>query len=245
MNILIIEDSPTISSIIERTLSSYGYVTQVIESRKSLKSFVRQLAFDVAIIDTNLEKCLSPDICSFIRDKFTTAYIMGINNKGSWKDKIEILNSGADDCMTFPFPTQELLARIQALLRRPKVKALPNLRYGSLRIDPRKMKAYHRKNHLDLTKKEYNLLEYLMRNKERTISRSELLDHVWDYKSVTTSNTVDVHIQKLRKKLRDNNQKYSNPENINPVTEIKTVHGIGYRLEKHNIEYGTDTIRPL
>lgn len=265
MTIVIIEDSKAISHIIERTLQSYGYLTNIFISSQPLKSIINNTPFDLIILSTNLEHCDSQDLCKFIRFKFPSTFIIGINSKGVWKSRTSILNNGADDCMSFPFPTQELLARIQTLLRRPRVPVQMNLKYGNIKLDPSLRKVYYNKKPLTLTKKEYHLLEYMMRNSERTITRSELLDHVWDYKRITGSNTIDVHIQKLRKKMRmvNNlneintthtavNDSYINPDiNFTIETEIQTVHGIGYRLDqnalkRNNRKFNTlDKLRPL
>jgi len=253
MTIVIIEDVKSISSIIQKTLHSYGYLVNSFLSSQPLKSIIKNTPFDLIILSTNLEHCDSQDLCKFIRQKYPSTFIIGINSKGSWTSRTDILNSGADDCLSFPFPTQELLARIQTLLRRPKTPVEMNLKYGNIKINPSLRKVYYNKRHLELTKKEYHLLEYMMRNSERTITRSELLDHVWDYKRITGSNTIDVHIQKLRQKMRSNNapltktnDSYINPsENFTIETEIQTVHGIGYRLDQNALKRNLQKESPL
>ena len=137
---------------------------------------------------------------------------------------MEFLQNGADDCLTFPFPTQELLARIHAMLRRPRKSTPAHISYGNILIKPEQRKAFYSKSPLDLTRKEYQVLEYFVRNKNRTITRSELLDHVWDYKRIINSNTVDVHIQKLRKKMRRNGRKR---DNENGVSEPQSRTSVG------------------
>lgn len=256
MTIVIIEDSKSISTIIQKTLQSYGYLTNTFISSQPLKSIINNTPFDLIILNTTLDHHDSQDLCKFIRLKFPSTFIIGINSKGSWKSRTEILNNGADDCLSFPFPTQEMLARIQTLLRRPRTPVVMNLKYGNIKINPSLRKVYYNKKPLTLTKKEYHLIEYMIRNSERTITRSELLDHVWDYKKITGSNTIDVHIQKLRKKMRLVNNidigtkdDYIDKDiNFTVETEIQTVHGIGYRLDKNALKRNIQkesTLRPL
>ncbi|MBN2101070.1 response regulator transcription factor [Candidatus Dojkabacteria bacterium] len=243
MNVLILADSSTISTVVTQTLTSYGYNTNNVNSKDFSVALLENMPTDLVIIDTRLDSKDSISLCKSLREKKPKIYIMGINSKGSWEDKIEILNNGADDCLTYPFPTKEILARIQALLRRPRVETSTSLKYGNIRLNPAKRRAKYKDSRLKLTKKEFCLLEYLLRNKERTVTRSELMDHVWDYRRITGSNTVDVHVQKLRKKMRscvensdetsDNGaDRYLKRGNFNFPTEIKTVHGVGYKLDK-------------
>ncbi len=254
MNILVIEDCGTISRLIERTLTSYGYIVHSSGSNHNLIPLIQTAPFEIIILNTKLDKIDSFNLCKKIRKMRPRIFIIGINHNGTWQDKTKLLNIGADECLSFPFPTQELIARIQSLLRRPKTKVNPHLKCGNIRLIPHKKKAYYQSKELKLTKKEFNLLEYMMRNKERPLSRSELLDHVWDYKTITTSNTVDVHIQKLRQKLRQHkstsaksnlytkNEKeisYEDSSNIkkpDDISEIQTIHGIGYKLENPKTE---------
>ncbi len=234
MNILIIEDSEITATVVEKTLTSYGYNVQTADSTTNIKSQLTNTPFDLMIIDTRLRLKDSYKICKDTRDQFPLLLIIAINSKGTWQDKVEILNKGADDCLSFPFPGQELLARIQALLRRPKLSLATNLQYGNIEINPSLMRATYRRKHIPLTKREFHLLEYMVRNKDRAIPRAELLDHVWDYRRVTGSNTVDVHVQKIRSKLKKchANYKIPRPKKIQVMeTGIQTVHGVGYRLD--------------
>jgi DNA-binding response OmpR family regulator len=260
MNVLILDDSRTVPSLIERTISAYGYLPHTITSNHNIKSYLAGFPIALVIINTSLMHADSMELCTHIRKNYPKMIIMGVQTRGTWEDRVKLLQHGADDCITFPFPTQELIARILALRRRPKRSRDTTLSCGKIVMKPSQRRAYYNENPIRLTRKEYHLLEYLMRNNERVVSRSELLDHVWDYKQIINSNTVDVHIQKIRRKIReaqvqspvsDHTGKSAGktvkqkPENGNSGTlrqpssgkynyngtEIKTVHGIGYRIE--------------
>lgn len=284
MNILVIEDNSTISSIIEKTLLSYGHTPHRIASTRRIRPIIGTVPADLVILSTQLKNEESLELCSHIRTQYPHIFILAVHSNGSWQDRIDILNRGADDCITFPFPTQELITRINALLRRPKHTLPPVINCGSLSINPAKQSVAYGTSPIDLTRKEYHLLEYLVRNKDRTVSRDELLDHVWDYRKLINSNTVDVHVQKIRRKISavmdqiagmsvqadttsaqaknssGSTQKPSIPTKrplpplkqfpysssalhpYNP-TEIKTIHGIGYRIEENISDGNQDTAR--
>lgn len=219
MNILIIEDSNTLSQILSKSLDSYGYKVTLDSSQFSNKRAVVRKIFDFAIINTNLGKNRTFEILNYIIEKSPETKILGVCNKGGWSEKVQFLNKGGDDVLTYPFPIQELLARIQSIVRRPKNYVDNNISFGDLTLDSNMKCLFDGKNEIPIRRKEYDLFEYLVRNKERPISRCELLDHVWDYREYVGSNTVDVHVKRLRDKLQ------------NKCT-IETIHGIGYRAKE-------------
>ncbi len=219
MNILIIENSKTLSQLLFKTLNSYGYSVSVDDKNFSSQNLIKSKIFDVCIMNTNLGDTLSKKILKYIVDKSTNTKILGICNRGSWVEKVEFLKRGGDDVLTYPFPIQELLARIQSLMRRPKNYVDKNLYIGDFMLDLDNKSVYKDNADMDIRKKEYDLFEYLVRNKDRVISRCELLDHVWDYREYIGSNTIDVHIKRLRDKLQDK-------------TLIETVHGVGYQVKE-------------
>jgi len=264
MNILIIDDTDSTSSIISKTLSSYGFTPHIIPSSDTIKSTLKFVPLSIIIINTNLIHADSFDICSHIRKEYPHTSILAIHTSGPWQARVEILQNGADDCISFPFPTQELIARIRALQRRPRRSQPATLLCGNISIKPNLRLATFHDRELDLTRKEYNLLEYLVRNNDRVVTRSELLDHVWDYTRIINSNTVDVHIRKLRSKLREHQPKRPKRSKSSPLydmgiiprkqsfpqnSEIKTVHGVGYRLNgnlpRNKEEKDSDILRVL
>jgi len=215
MNVLIIENSQTLSQIMGKTLDSYGYKVTIDNENFDSKLFVSENIFDFLIINTKLENDKTEDILNFVLKKSPDTKILGVCNNSSWTEKVSFLNHGGDDVLTYPFPMQELLARIQSLSRRPKSYLDSNISLGDLTLDLDSKSIYRGNDEIEVRNKEYDLFEYLVRNRERPISRCELLDHVWDYRQYVGSNTIDVHVNRLREKLQDSNI-------------IETVHGVGY-----------------
>ena len=221
MNILIIEKSKSISHILKNTLIAYGYnITQDYGDFNS-ESLVGRDLFSIIILNTNVQGRFSTQyILEYIKGKKgLSCKVLGLCTVGNWKDKVNFLNSGGDDVLSYPFPIQELIARIQSLLRRPKSYVDSRLYIGNMMIDTQDKSVSVGEKSIPMRKKEYQLLEDLVRNKNRTISRCELLDHVWDYRSYTGSNTIDVHIKRIREK-------------INSKSLIETIHGQGYKLRE-------------
>ncbi len=220
MNILIIEKSKTISHILKSTLLAYGYNVTQDSADFGSESLVSRDLFEIIILDTNLTgKHCTLDILGVVKGKkILKSKVLGICSIGTWKDKVNFLNNGGDDVLSYPFPVQELIARIQSLLRRPMNYVDNRMYIGDILLDTNSKTVSVKNSDIDLRKKEYQLFEYLVRNRNRTISRCELLDHVWDYRSYTGSNTIDVHIKRLREKLPKKGL-------------IETVHGRGYRVK--------------
>ncbi len=220
MNILIIEKSKTISHILKSTLLVYGYNITTDNENFNSENLLGRNLFEIVILNTNIKGKFSTfDILNKIKsEKDNNCKVLGICSTGTWKDKVSFLNNGGDDVLSYPFPMQELLARVQSLLRRPQSYIDNKMYIGDVLLDTTNRTITAKNHDVQLRKKEYQLLEYLARNKNRTVSRCELLDHVWDYRSYTGSNTIDVHIKRLRDKL--------------PVKGIiETVHGQGYRIK--------------
>ena len=217
MNILIIEESRTISQLIKRSLESQGFTICLDNSNFYNKSFIKRGVFDVTVINTNLPENKSLDILRKVRCNDKNIKILGLCSHGGWKDKVSFLKNGADDVISYPFPIQELVERINSLERRPKSYMDSNLYIGDYCLDKDNLVIQNNNKDIKLRKKEYDLLEYLVKNKDRTVSRCELLDHVWDYREYVGSNTIDVHIKRIRDKLDNKNL-------------IQTVHGKGYKI---------------
>jgi DNA-binding response OmpR family regulator len=218
MNILIIENSLTLSQLLTKALEAYGYKVTMDNDNFANKTLVSQRIFDFIILNTNLGQDLTKNILEYVRKKDSNIKVLGVCNKGNWVEKVEFLNNGGDDVLTYPFPVQELLARIQSLIRRPKNYIDENIYVGDYIIDTKSKVVTKDDQDIPLRRKEYELFEYLVRNSDRAISRCELLDHVWDYRDYVGSNTIDVHIKRLRDKLDDK-------------SIINTIHGVGYKIK--------------
>lgn len=217
MNILIIEDNPNIAYILKSQLKKNHHRIHRIKSDDYSRAYLKDKLYEMILIDTHLDNPpveIIKDIRRFSLDNL----ILGIASKGGWKEKVELLKSGADDVLGYPFPPQELEARLQALKKRPRRSLRKVMQVNDITIDTNIKEVSKDDSQIPLRKKEYQLLEYLVMNKNRTVTRSELSDHVWDYRHISGSNTIDVHINRLRDRLED-------PD------IIKTIRGFGYTVK--------------
>lgn len=225
MNILIIEDSSSVSHIISSILRSREYIVKETTSMQFEERDIKSGVFELIILNTSLDKG-TLEIQKRIRNESNRILLLGVSTKSTWKEKVDFLNSGGDDVLDYPFPMQELLARISSLQRRPKENNEGLLKFKDLEINSEAKNVTKSKKEIPLRRREFTLLEYMVRNKNRTVSRAELLDHVWDYRRATGSNTVDVHVKRLRDKLMDREL-------------IETVHGFGYTVKDKKVETKT------
>jgi DNA-binding response OmpR family regulator len=217
MNILIIEESKTISQLVKRALEAQGFNVTLDDKDLYNRTFIKRNVFEVIIINTNLADNKTKTVVKNIRSFDKDVKILGLCSHGGWKDKVSFLKDGGDDVVSYPFPIQELVERINALYRRPKSYIDTDLYIGEYFLDRDNYLIKDKEKNIKLRRKEYELLEYLVKNKNRTVSRCELLDHVWDYRDYIGSNTIDVHIKRIRDKLDKKNL-------------IRTVHGKGYKI---------------
>ncbi|WKZ31547.1 MAG: response regulator transcription factor [Candidatus Dojkabacteria bacterium] len=218
MKIAIIEDSRMLGSILSTCLKSSGYAHKLYSSKQIQSGTFFSQTFNLLITNTELQFANAQRFVQRLRKVEKRVYILGICNKGDWQTKVNILNCGADDVLSYPFPSQELIARIEALARRPRESVMPQpMKAKGVVINPVQRSVRYKNIPLPIRNKEYTLLEYLMKNKNRPVSRTELIGSVWEYRNTSNSNTIDVHISKLRTLL--------------PVSDIiETIHGVGYKL---------------
>ncbi|MCC7289713.1 response regulator transcription factor [bacterium] len=221
MNILIIEDSPNVAHLVGSIIRSKGHIEKHLKSPEISLQYFKDNLFEVVIINTNLQYG-THKLIREIRRYAENTFIIGVSTKSTWKEKVEFLNAGGDDVLDYPFPMQELEARINSLLRRPKKNNQGILKVKNVSINTDLKQVNVGAKPVPLRRREFALLEYMVKNKERTITRAELLDHVWDYRRSTGSNTVDVHVKRLRDKLMDKDL-------------IETVHGFGYAMRDKKI----------
>lgn len=222
MKILIIEDDEILNKALKASLEKEGYTVDCIldgeEGRQRINMYHE--SYDLVILDLLLPGCSGADVCRDARDKDITIPIMVLTGLEDEDTKVSILDSGADDYLTKPFSVPELTARVRAILRRPHQSLSPILEIASLSLDPTNRKVFRNQKEVALTLKEFKLLEHFMRHPNQVITRDQILEHVWDFNFDSFSNLVDVHINKLRKKINEEGG----------VDVIETVRGVGYRL---------------
>jgi two-component system, OmpR family, response regulator len=222
MRILLAEDEREIANSIIKGLKSERFVVDWTAKSEEALLWAKVNDYDAAIIDLKLEGSKSGlQICHAVRAKEREFPIIILSGTHDTAIKIEALNMGADDYLTKPFSFAELIARIRALLRREKQVVGPIFRVGDLIMDLAEHSVMRGKQTIILNRKEFALLEYLMRNPGTTLTRSMILEHVWETSADPFTNTVDVHVRFLRKKVDEGREKKL----------IKTVHGHGYKIE--------------
>ena len=223
MRILLIEDEREIASLIVRSLKANRFAVDWAKTSEEGLLWAKVNPYDLGIVDINLGRGMNGlEICKEIRGKKISFPIIILSVVADQRTKVDALNMGADDYLTKPFVTGELLARINALLRREKKMTGTKLKVGELQMDLLAHIVRRGDKEVVLNKKEFALLEYFMRNPGITLTRTMILEHVWDMNADPFTNTVDVHVRFLRAKIDDGWDK----------KVIITVHGHGYRLEK-------------
>ena len=222
--ILLAEDEVNIASFIERGLREFGHTVSVVHDGAAAWQFVQNEPFDLLILDIIMPKMNGLDLCRQYRQHFGyTSPVVMLTALGTTDDIVKGLDAGADDYLVKPFSFQELEARIKALLRRGKDEMASTLVCGDLVLDCNTRRAKRGETEIELTVKEYRLLEYLMNNQGTVLSRMSLLKNVWDKNVDTNTNVVDVYVNYLRSKIdKDFDTKL-----------IHTVVGMGYIMECH------------
>lgn len=219
-NILIIEDEIKIARFVEMELNYEGYkVTKVHDGRQGLMK-ARNEEFDLILLDIMLPSMNGIEVLRRIREKSEVPVIM-LTAKDETMDKVTGLDMGADDYITKPFEIEELLARIRVALKRKKITKKEELRYKELLMDLEGYNLSYNGENIELTKKEFELLRYLLENKNRVLTRDKIIETVWGYDYFGDTNVVDVYIRYLRSKIDDKyNQKI-----------IHTLRGVGYMIK--------------
>ncbi len=219
MRILLVEDEKRIADFIARGLEGSGYSVEVAENGERTLARLGDATFDLIILDLMLPDIDGLVLLEKIRNRKTSQPILILSARGSLDDRVKGLDVGADDYLVKPFAFVELLARIRALLRRGQ--ALPErLQVGDLSLDCIRRKVSRGGVNIELAPKEFSILEYLMRSKGRALSRTMIVEHVWEMDYTGLTNIVDVYIRHLRGKIDD----------AWPQKLIRTVRGIGYMI---------------
>mgnify|MGYP001084849311 CR=1 FL=1 len=220
MRILVVEDSRRLAGIIRRGLLEEGYAVDNAYDGEEAEYMAETTPFDVIILDIMLPKKDGLAVCRDLRAKNVNAPVLMLTAKDTVEDKVTGLDSGADDYLVKPFAFSELLARIRALLRREVQPRAQRLQVGDLALDPQTREAWRGGSHMDLTAKEYAILEYFMRRPNVVVTRTMLGESVWDYEFDGISNIIDVYVRRIRRKIDREGQD----------SLIQTVRGAGYRM---------------
>lgn len=223
MRILIVEDQENLAKLMKSGLASEGMTADyVLDGEEGLKRIsLAHEDYDLVILDWMLPKKNGDEICRAVREKKIEVPILMLTARDSSKDIAQGLDAGADDYLSKPFAFDVLVARIRAILRRPKALLPPELKAGEVTLNPATKKVSRREKEIKLTLKEFGLLEYLLRNKGVAVTREQILSNVWDFAFDSFANVVDVHVTNLRKKIGDKDAKI-----------IETVRGVGYRINE-------------
>lgn len=222
MKVLIIEDDKELSHLIAKRLKEEGFAVQQAFDAEEGMSYATYEEYDVIVLDIMLPKISGYEVIRQLREKKVKTPILVLSAKGEIEDKVKGLQLGADDYLTKPFSFPELIARINALIRRTKnIEEISKLKYADLTIDLLKKEVYRNGKKINLTAKEFELLKYLVENSERIITRNMILENVFDIDFDIDSNVVDVHIHRLREKIDKGFEKKL----------IHTVRGFGYVLK--------------
>lgn len=201
MRVLIVEDNPKMAAAIERGLRDNGYVAEVCHKGFDGEDLAASEPFDAVILDLMLQDRDGVEVCRNLRRRNVTTPILMLTALSETDNKVTGLDAGADDYMTKPFMFEELLARLRALLRRGQAKEGRTLTCDDLTLDLYTRTAKRGETEVELSNKEFALLEYFMRNPNRVLSRSQIAMHVWDVNLDSGSNVIDVYVAALRKKL--------------------------------------------
>jgi DNA-binding response OmpR family regulator len=219
MKILVIEDDSSIRNVLRMGLEAKSFAVDLAEDGDQGSFMARTNDYDLIILDNVLPQKMGGRVCKEIRESGKHMPIIMLSAKSEVITKVELLNLGADDYLTKPFSFEELLARMNALLRRPKRLDERIIKFKDFKLNRDRQTLEQNGKDIYLTRKEFNLLEYLLVNKSVIMSRGQIQDHVWDIQSNPFSNTIETHILNIRKKIGDKNK-----------TFIESIPGRGYRI---------------
>jgi len=217
---LLVEDDPTISHTLGAALAEQFYVVDVAEDGQEGLDYTRSFTYDLIILDVSLPRLDGLSLCRHLRREKYTGPILLLTAKGETEDKVKGLDAGADDYVVKPCTVPELMARVRALLRRQRSTDAPVLEWGLLRLDPSAGRVTYHNQPINLSPKEYSLLELFLRHPRRLFSRNAILEHLWSVGDFPGEETVKAHIKGLRRKLAL----------VGARDTIETVYGMGYRL---------------
>lgn len=216
MRVLVVEDNKDLGEQLKSSLMGAGYVVDLAFDGEEGKFLGETEPYDVVVLDIGLPKLDGLKVIKEWRKAAVKVPVLILTARDSWSEKVEGLDAGADDYLTKPFKMEELLARTRALIRRATGNSTPELMCGDITLNPKGMSVYVGGTPIRLTALEFKLLSYMMHHKNEVISRTELTEHIYDQDFDRDSNTIEVFINRIRKKLG--------------VSTINTIRGLGYRL---------------
>jgi two-component system OmpR family response regulator len=222
MRVLIVEDEQKMAGLIRRGLTREGMAVDVVGSGEDALWRAEATDYDAIILDVMLAGIDGFEVCRRLRAADVWSPILMLTARDSVRDRVTGLDRGADDYLVKPFSYAELLARLRALVRRGPVQRPAELSVGTLRLDPASRRAWRGKDEVELSAKEFAILETFMRRPGEVLTRFQLLEHAWDYDYENRSNVVDSYIRFLRRKI----------DRPFGVESIETVRGAGYRLRE-------------
>lgn len=220
MRILLVEDNQRLNNSLKMSLAEDGYAVDAAYDGPEGKELAEMTPYDAIILDVMLPGKDGMTVCRELRQQHITTPILMLTARDAIEDRVEGLDSGADDYLVKPFAVNELRARLRALLRRDSPDKSGVLSAGDLILDPSTHTVKRGGREIDLTTKEFSLLEYFMRNPNRLITREMAETHIWNYDFEGTSNVVDVYVRRLRRKIDD----------PSATKLFETIRGAGYRL---------------
>jgi len=223
MRILIVEDDHKIAQSVKKGLEQEGYAVDVVFDGEAGYDLLTTESYELAILDLMLPGIDGVTLCKKLRNEGSHIAILMLTAKGAVGDKVDGLNSGADDYLVKPFAFAELIARVKALTRRPRETLNPTLSFGELTLNTLTYEVKRGDAEVNLSRKEFALLEYLLRHKGKIVTKEQIIAGVWNYDDDILPNTVEVFIGFLRAKIEKPFKK--------PKPTIKTVRGFGYKIE--------------
>jgi two-component system OmpR family response regulator len=218
VRVLVVEDEPVLAKQLEAALTDAGYAVDIAAEGERADFLGSTESYDVVVLDLGLPAVDGLTVLRRWRDAGVNTPVLVLTARGTWHEKVQGIDGGADDYVTKPFQMEELLARLRALMRRSAGHRQPAIRCGDVVLDPRAAKVTLAGAPVKLTSHEYRLLSYLMHHSGRVVAQSELMDHIYSASADRDSNTVEVFVARVRRKLGS--------------TFIETVRGLGYRVGK-------------
>lgn len=226
MKVLIVEDDHKIANAIKKGLEQESFAVDLEFDGAAAIGALHTFEYDLIILDRMLPEVDGIKICKFLREEKNHTPILMLTAKDKISDRVEGLNAGADDYLVKPFAFEELLARVRALLRRPSQAVEKDLKIDDLILNPLNFEVKRGEKKIILTTKEFALLEYMMRNSGRILTKDHIISHVWNYDADILPNTVEVYIGYLRNKI---DKPFPQKPNL-----IETARGFGYKIRKDN-----------